>query len=255
MPAAIAWYTGIIIDRSIGQKGANVIMREDITSIPVSEVFEPKDGCPICRMRNLLERRVAEYITGAAMMEPDVRIETNKLGFCFDHYRLILKQRNRLGVALMLESHLAELEKEVFEGLPLLGKRADKQAKSASQRTKTCFLCRQVDWAMERMLATVCRLWEQERDFRNLFDEQQALCLPHFSLLVETAEKSMSKRNQPEFAKAAASLAHNYCTEVHGDVAHFCKMFDYRNNTEDADWGNSRDSVERAIWFLTSREP
>ena len=80
-------------------------MREDITSIPVSEVFEPKDGCPICCMRNLLEQRVAEYITGAAMMEPDVRIETNKLGFCYDHYRLILKQRNRLGVALMNRSN------------------------------------------------------------------------------------------------------------------------------------------------------
>ena len=49
-------------------------MREDITSIPISDVFEPRDGCPICRMRNLLEERVADYITGPAMMEPDVRI-------------------------------------------------------------------------------------------------------------------------------------------------------------------------------------
>ena len=119
-------------------------MRADITNIPVTEVFEPKDGCPICRMRDLLEKRVAEYITGAAMMEPDVRIETNRLGFCIDHYRLILKQRNRLGVALILESHLAEMETEVFKGLPLLGKSGRKQAKSASERTATCFLCQQL---------------------------------------------------------------------------------------------------------------
>lgn len=45
-------------------------MRDDITSIPISEVFEPRDGCPICRLRNTLEDRVVEYITGAAMMEP-----------------------------------------------------------------------------------------------------------------------------------------------------------------------------------------
>ena len=75
-------------------------MRDDITSIPISEVFEPRDGCPICRLRNTLEDRVVEYITGAAMMEPDVRIETNKQGFCIDHYRMMLKKRNRLGVAL-----------------------------------------------------------------------------------------------------------------------------------------------------------
>ena len=45
-------------------------MRSDICSIPVEEVFEPKEGCPVCRMRNMLENRMAEYITGAAMMEP-----------------------------------------------------------------------------------------------------------------------------------------------------------------------------------------
>ena len=27
-------------------------------------------------------------------------------------------------------------------------------------------------------------------------------------------------------------------------------MFDYHNNGEDADWGNSKDSIERAIAYL-----
>ena len=229
-------------------------MRDDITSIPVSEVFEPRDGCPICRMRDMLEARVVEYITGAAMMEPDVRIETNEQGFCYTHYQMMLGRRNRLGVALMLESHLDEMEKKVFAGAPLLGKSSKKQAKSAGQAASTCFICRQVDWAMERMLATVCRLWENERDFRRLFEEQPALCLPHFSQLVETAEARMNKKYAPDFAKAASALCRNYLTELRGDVSHFCKMFDYRNNGEDADWGNSKDSIERAVWWLTSRE-
>ena len=56
-------------------------MREDICSIPVNDVFLPKEGCPFCRMRDMLEDRMATYITGAAMMEPDVRVETNRLGF------------------------------------------------------------------------------------------------------------------------------------------------------------------------------
>ena len=118
-----------------GRQGV-IDMREDITSIPISDVFEPRDGCPICRMRNLLEERVADYITGPAMMEPDVRIETNKQGFCFTHYRMMLSGRSRLSVALMLESHLNEVEKQVFAGAPLLGKSAGKQAKSAGQAAK-----------------------------------------------------------------------------------------------------------------------
>lgn len=230
-------------------------MREDITSIPISEVFEPRDGCPICRMRDMLEARVVEYITGAAMMEPDVRIETNKQGFCFTHYQMMLKKRNRLGVALMLESHLNELDKQVFAGMPLLGKSSAKQGKSAGQAAGSCFICSQLDWAMERMLASVCRLWENERDFRQLFDEQTALCLPHFSLLTDTAGARMSKKNAPDFAKAASVLCRKYLTELRGDVSHFCKMFDYRNNGSDADWGNSKDAIERAVWWLTTREP
>ena len=43
-------------------------MRESILTIPVSEIFEPKCGCPICRMRDMLEQRTIEYIMGAAMM-------------------------------------------------------------------------------------------------------------------------------------------------------------------------------------------
>ncbi len=231
-------------------------MRADITNIPISEVFDPKEGCPICRMRNMLEQRMAEYITGAAMMEPDVRIETNRLGFCYDHFRMILKQRNRLGVALILESHLDEMEKVIFKsGLPLIGTAAKSQAKKAAARTETCFICHQVEWAMERMLATVCRLWESEREFRQLFEEQEALCLPHFTELVSAAQKNMNKHSVGDFSKAAATLSKQYLETLRGDVSHFCKMFDYRNSGEGADWGNSRDSVERAVWFLTSREP
>ena len=229
-------------------------MRYDITNIPIAEVFEEGDGCPICRLRNTLENRAVEYITGAAMMEPDVRIETNKKGFCLDHYRQILKQRNRLSVALMLESHLDEMEKQIFAGAPLVGKNAKKQARDANRSACTCFVCDQMGDAMEKMLATVCRTYETQKEFRQLFEDQPCLCLPHFSDLVAASAGAMSKKAQPDFAKAASKLAHRYLTELRGDVHHFCEMYDHRNAGSN-DWGNSKDSIERAIWYLTTREP
>lgn len=228
-------------------------MRYDITNIPIGEIFEEQDGCPICRLRDKLETRAVEYITGAAMMEPDIRMETNRLGFCLSHYRMMLKQRNRLGVALMLESHLAETEKRVFAGLPLKG--AKRQTQDARRAGESCFVCRQVDGAMEKMLATVCRTWEEQREFRQLFEQQPCLCLPHFSALAEAAQVHSGKKQRAEFIKAARTLAQQYLTALRGDVRHFCEMYDYRNNGENADWGNSRDAVERAIWYLTSRQP
>ena len=228
-------------------------MRYDITNIPIAEVFEQQDGCPICRLRNTLEKRAVEYITGAAMMEPDIRIETNKKGFCHTHYQQILGQRNRLSVALMMESHLDELEKEIFSA-SLIGKNAKKQAKDARQKLDSCFVCDQIDDAMNKMLATVCRTWEGQKEFRQLFEQQPCLCLPHFTALVEASVGGMSKKAQPDFAKEASRLAHNYLTELRGDVHHFCGMYDHRNAGNN-DWGNSKDSIERAVWYLTTREP
>ena len=81
-------------------------MRDDICTIPVSEVFEVNDGCPICRMKKTVEDHIIDYIMGAAMMEPDIRIETNKTGFCNEHYDMMLSHKGRLSLALMLETHL-----------------------------------------------------------------------------------------------------------------------------------------------------
>lgn len=89
-------------------------MRESILTIPITDIFEPEEGCPICRMRDMLEDRAVEYIMGSAMMEPDVRIETNKQGFCKTHFDKMLAQKNRLSLALMLQSHLMELDKSIF---------------------------------------------------------------------------------------------------------------------------------------------
>ena len=91
-------------------------MRESLLTIPINEVFEPREGCPICAMRNTVETHISEYIMGAAMMEPDVRIETNKLGFCREHYNILLRQNNRLSLALMLNTQLAERRANMFDG-------------------------------------------------------------------------------------------------------------------------------------------
>ena len=228
-------------------------MRYDITNIPVAEVFEEGDGCPICRLRNTLEKRAIEYITGAAMMEPDIRLETNKKGFCLTHYRQMLGQRNRLSVALTMESRLEELERQIFSG-SFIGKAAKKQAKDAAEALTTCYVCEQMEDAMQKMLATVCRTWEGQKDFRDLFERQDSLCLPHFAALVEISSGAMSKKAQPDFAKAASKLAKNYLTTLRADVHHFCGMYDH-SNAGNNDWGNSKDSIERSVWYLTSREP
>ena len=218
-------------------------MKKDICSIPISDVFEPKSGCPICRLHNMLEQRMIEYTLGASLMEPDVRIETNRLGFCSHHFEKLLGQRNRLGLALILESHLEGVQKSAFSS-----------AFSKSKPIDSCFICDNILVYIDRMLDTLYILYNKENDFRRLFEEQQCLCLPHYHLLMKKAKADIDKKLQSKFANECERLSSGYLKELIGDVHHFCSMFDYRNNSEDADWGNSKDAIERAVWYLTSRD-
>ncbi len=228
-------------------------MRDDICSIPVSEIFEVKEGCPICRMRNMLEERMVDYILGAAMMEPDVRMMTNERGFCHTHLSKMMKAGKRLPLALILETHLAEIEKDVFKNGKL--KSADKKSAYKAARTyDTCFVCDKVEWGMERLLDTVLRLYSIEYDFRDTFADQEYLCLSHYQMLANLALQKMDKKRNANFLDKCKDLAYKYLDELQGDVHHFTKMFDYRSNDENADWGNSKDSIERACLWLTSRE-
>ena len=63
-------------------------------------------------------------------------------------------------------------------------------------------------------------------------------------------KKSM-KRYGDDFVKTLEEKVSNTLKELQGDIDHYCKMYDYRNSGDNADWGNSKDSVERAIAFLT----
>lgn len=235
-------------------KERNGRMRDNIYTIPVSEVFEPKCGCPICRMRDMLEKRCIEYIMGAAMMEPDIRIETNKAGFCTDHFQMMLGQKNRLSLALMLESHLAELRKNGYRDI--LDKAKARPRKRVGMKTvnDTCFVCDQIDQAMDGMLNTVMKQWGRDPDFQTLFREQEYICLPHAERLLTAAHDTLSKKEYPAFEKLVIGLLDKHMEAVGADVSHFCKMFDYRNAGPNADWGNSRDSIERALQLLSTRD-
>ncbi|MEG0230194.1 MAG: DUF6062 family protein, partial [Oscillospiraceae bacterium] len=75
-----------------------------IYTIPVTDIFQDKCGCPFCKLYETLELRSIEYITGAAMMEPDIRIKTNQMGFCNKHLSKMLSSKNKLAVALTIQT-------------------------------------------------------------------------------------------------------------------------------------------------------
>lgn len=227
-------------------------MRESILTIPISELFDPKEGCPICRMHEMLEQRTVEYCMGAAMMEPDVRIETNRLGFCHHHLHKMMKCNNRLSLALMLQTHLDTVRGELFERRHLFGGMKMKKER-LSRFQESCFVCDKIDWGMRRLFVTMFELYGTA-EFRDTFREQDFLCLHHYDLLLAVAPEHLKKPQLGMFEQDCAALVKKQLDLLYDDVSHFCRMYDYRNTGADADWGNSRDSIERSVKFLTGRD-
>ena len=225
-------------------------MREDICTIPINDVFLPKDGCPLCRMRDMLEERSTVYITGAAMMEPDVRIKTNEKGFCHRHFSMMLKCGTRLSNALILESHLDKLKTE-FIPKDVKGKPDKKKIAAVRAMQKSCFVCEQVEWGMGHMYQTIFSSYAADSEFRTLYNNQKFICMEHYAdLMTAAVNKGIPSKVLPDFYSDTSRLAGGYLEVLKNDITHFCSMFDYRSKGQD--WGNSKDAIERSIEFLTS---
>lgn len=231
-------------------------MRESILTIPVNEVFEPKEGCPICRMRDTVEEHICEYIMGAAMMEPDVRMETNELGFCLTHFEMLMQQNNRLSLGLMLNSYLENARKNIFEKKGLFFSKSAKQKKSA-EIEQTCFVCSKVQWGIDHMLETVFTMYLKDPKFRNLFKAQEYICVPHYNMLSIKAGEKLQKGDLASFNADLDKLLEDYIKQLNSDVNDFCNSFDYRNagKLHTPEMEHVRSSVERSISFLTGRKP
>ena len=231
-------------------------MRESILTIPINEVFEPKEGCPICRMRDTVEQHICEYIMGAAMMEPDVRMETNEQGFCYTHFEMLMQQNNRLSLALMLNSYLENARHNIFEKKSIFFSKNAKAKKSAEIEC-SCFVCGKVQWGIDHMLETFFTMDVKDGRFKNLFKAQEFICVPHYNMLNMKAEEKLQKGDLPAFRKDLDALVEEYVKQLNSDVNDFCNSFDYRNagNLHKPEMEHVRSSIERSVEFLTGRKP
>ena len=181
-------------------------------------------------------------------MEPDVRIKTNEEGFCRTHYDMMFTRKNRLGMALTLESHLAELKNDMKGNL--LTKAGDKAIKRIEKLDSTCFVCRRIEFNFEHMIETAVILWDCDEDFQPKLKAQPYFCLPHYARMLKYAQKKLDKKTYVEFEKTVSDIQSKYMDKLSNDVSWFCKKFDYRYKEEP--WYDSKDAVERSMKFLRS---
>lgn len=231
-------------------------MPEKIFTIPIQEAFDANDGCPFCRLREKLEKQTLEYTLGAAMMEPDVRIEMNRTGFCREHLREMYGMKNKLALGLILESHLDEVRR-TMEAPPSGGKAGLLRKKSTEEDgadglwnfTKSCFLCSRIRGTELRYASNAAWLWETDAAFREKLRRQPFFCLSHSALLLKVGKSELKAEHYTSLYQAVMELQDAYAAALRQHVTEFTVSFDHRNAgkplTEEA-----RSSLEHALRFL-----
>lgn len=236
-------------------------MKETIYTIPVMDAFQAQDECPFCFLEKQLEQHAVSFILGSAYMEDDIRMETDRTGFCRHHYKMMFDYGNRLGNALILSTHFRRLNQELEaqirsftpKKVPLLKrhKKTDQlpyqtgPGKWAHEKETNCYLCTHIKNNYDRYLDTFFELWKKDPNFVQMVKQSKGFCLPHFADLAEAASLCLNEKQKAEFYPVLFSLMHENLKRLEEEVTWFTDKYDYRN--KDKDWGNSKDSVQRCM--------
>ncbi|MBR6643412.1 MAG: hypothetical protein IKL28_07110 [Lachnospiraceae bacterium] len=230
-------------------------MKEQLYTIPVNEAFTVDCECPVCAMRHKLKEDALDYTLGPSYMEDDIRMVTDKVGFCKEHVQELYNKQNRLGLALMLKTHadktirdVSKLVKNYKPAKPSLFKKdteTNPMLTYLDEVQHSCFVCNKINNVFERYIATIFFLYEKESEFRNTVDNCKGFCSEHYALLLREAPKQLSQKYVEDFTKALHKSYIQGMERVRDDLSWFIDKFDYRYTNEP--WKNSKDSLQRMM--------
>jgi hypothetical protein len=251
-------------------------MKEKIYTIPVTDAFKEECECPVCILEKKLEDEYIDYTLGPSLMEPEGRIDTNEKGFCRRHFELLYnKQSNRLGLGLIIDTHLItqnSLLEKLYEDKKDIVKKDSEMSiirnlssKVSPKQTGTeklvdeiineltglenkCTVCSKLDYTMDRYIDVILYLWFKEEDFKKIFLSKKGFCFKHFKLLLEGTRKYLNAKDTAIFVDSLLKMQIENMDRIQKEVNWFTKKFDYRYNDEP--WGNSKDSIVRSIQKL-----
>ena len=239
-------------------------MKEYIETIPVIEAFDSGDECPFCYLERYAEQRAIKNIagSGASYMEPHIRALTDTEGFCGDHLKKLYVYGNHLGSALMMQTHMVELCRELDQELQQFTPPEKRKLFSKPEaptllawlqkRNHSCYLCSRISSTMRRYYVTFYVL-TKDPEFRSKVENSKGLCMRHFEALLELSSEHLPNGQRQWFYDTVPQLFASNLKRVQADLDWYIAKFDYQNAGES--WKNSRDAVSRSMQKLQGLHP
>jgi hypothetical protein len=224
-----------------------------LENIPVWKAYEEKVSCPLCSLEDKAERQYVSFYLGNSVMAPEIRVKINKSGFCPDHWKQLLSGRNKLGMSLVISTHLETikplLDKVIKTGISTPGKRGKKEETAPAGMVRKCPICSRIDHALENYSYTIIHLYKNESDFPPVFADSSGFCLPHTSRIISMASRFLNKKQKPLFIKDMQQIYRRRIRKAEEHLDGFQKKFDYRSEGE-AMTREEQEAVREAVLFL-----
>lgn len=236
-------------------------MKEKLYTIPVNDAFTADCECPVCMMRKSLETDAIEFTMGPSYMEDDIRGQTSRLGFCEKHLKDLYQNQNRLGLALILKTHMDKIIKDVEKASgnsikmavsSIFKKKADHSevVSYLEELSNTCFVCDKIKGTFERYIETLFSLYHTDENFREKFNSCKGFCNEHYKLLYMNAPKHLNGEELGCFLQLLNQLYLDNLKRVRDDLEWFINKFDYRYDKEP--WKNAKDALPRSMQKINS---
>lgn len=224
-------------------------MQYHIQTTPIVDAFKQPCGCAFCRIEAETEARFVAQYQNEAVMEPAYRVRVNKIGFCKNHLAALFSGKNKLGAALQINTHTAE----IIDGLSLIytPKAAKKTADKLNAAQSSCVICDEVRTIMRRYAETTAQMFRYERGFPEALESSDGFCLPHYALLLTYATYA-----GPATKQYLAVLSKTQITKMKRDneaLEKFTERYDYNSKEKFSSTtdGALKRSVERLAGTIT----
>ncbi len=228
----------------------------------VHDAYAQGAECPLCTLMDGAEHTYLVSFQHSRVMEPDVRVKTNASGFCPDHVGKLFRGENKLGLGLVMLTHMqgksAEL-RAALDGLVEAGRSGAREQtrkirqiiESLEALQDSCFICDLLAQDMARYSWTILYLWSKDKQFPAVFRASRGFCLSHFCAVLATAREVLRGDRLELWLQDAVPLVKRALTGLEEDLLAFTQLHRSENRSLGTD--QVRSALARTLQMLSGR--
>lgn len=204
----------------------------------VHDAYRLGGECPLCLLEASAEKALLTSLQHSRAMQPDVRVRTNREGFCAEHLRRLYAGENKLGLGLTAHTRLQLVIPEAAAALQEAARAgsgrdprpaAERAAARLSAMGATCYVCGLLRQDRQRYRFTILYLWSKDPDFRAVFRASRGFCIPHFAAMTEEASRSLRADRLRGWLAEAGSLLRGSLESLEKDLHSFTQLHQAAN--------------------------